>query len=84
MTQFLPIMGGLYVNFPHRMGAFFAIHRGGHSRRGPHIRSKFPSEYPPPGIVSFLCGNNERMIDDSIAIKMGFFKLLYQFYDTWK
>ena len=37
MTQFLPIMGGFYANFAPMMGAFFAICRGGRSRRGPHM-----------------------------------------------
>ena len=50
MTQFLLIMGGFYANFAPMMGAFFAIRHGGRSHRRPHIRSKFPSEYPPPRV----------------------------------
>ena len=46
MTQFLPIIGGFYANFAPMIGAFFDI-----CRRGPHIRSKFPSEYMQIGVM---------------------------------
>ena len=46
MTHFSPILHGVSANFSPMMGAFFAICHVGHSRRGSHIRSNFPSEYP--------------------------------------
>ena len=48
MTQFLPIMGRFSTSFAPLMGVFFMICRGGCPRCGPHIRSNFPSGYPPP------------------------------------